>query len=478
MLLATLAAGSWSVSQTHALQVAPVPSKTAHNSAATLASQNPRSRTPFLPIVNRVPTRPPQDSFTSDPGFQVQNMGNPNPPAPFPQVAAPAISDSLAPEFIVSESFAAQSLLKVPPAPPVDQSTDPHGRPLSVQSNAATMPDEFYRKSWCNLGDPVHFVDRPDLGLRIGGWDQIGWHSQDNGLFNNRRRRINLHQMWGFVEKDFQTNRGMGVKLRGDLVYGIDAQRFQAFGNEPFAAPEDWDNSWDNGAFGWAAPQFYSEFELQRGKVRAGRFLSPFGFENAAAVENFFYSHTYTYTLTQPHTLSGVVGEANLSASTSAFAGATNGWDTSFGDVGLSGVAGFTHRFDRNRMLTYGTSFGEFGSRGTGFFQSLVYAVQASEKVQLAVQSDWLTADQSDDFGLIGYGIYRFNPCLAAGARVEYWETDPGISKDQSALAFTSGLNYRPHANVVLRPEARFDYNGAAVAKGDLNLGLDVVITF
>lgn len=368
------------------------------------------------------------------------------------------------------------STVDVPDAPAVDTQSDPTGRPLAVPSNAATMPDEYYRRSWCNLGDPVYFVDRPTL--RIGGWDQVGWHTQDNGLFNNRKNELNLHQSWGFIEKDFVTAYGTNVKFRGDLMYGIDSHRLQAFGNEPFGAPQDWDNTWDNGSYGWALPQLYSEVEFQRATVRAGRFLSPFGFENAAPVENFFYSHTYAYTLTHPHTLSGAVVETCVNDTTSVFAGGTNGWDTDFDEVGFTGLGGFTKRLANGGLLTYGTSFGEFGQRGVGYFHSIVYAVQATEKVQLAMQSDWLDADLSEDWGVTGYGIYRFNPCLAAGTRLEYWETDPGVSKQQSALAWTSGLNYRPHANVVIRPEVRMDWNGAAVADGDLNLGIDFVLTY
>lgn len=397
-------------------------------------------------------------------------------------VSSPS-SSTLAYRYSIQDAITVQadgdaSKLAVPKAPGVDQNSDPSGRPLTVPSNAATMPDEFYRTSNCNLGQPYRLVDRQDTGLRIGGWHQLGWHTQDNGLFNNRKNELNLHQSWGFVEKEFQTNRGIGVKLRGDLMYGLDAGRLQAFGNEPFAAPEDWDNSWDNGSYGWALPQAYSEIKFQRATVRTGRFLSPFGFENAAAVENFFYSHTYTYTLTHPHTMTGSIVQTDLNDSTSVYFGGTNGWDTAISGVGLAGIGGFTHRIDDSRVLTYGTSFGDFGARGTGFFNSLVYAVQATDKVQLALQSDWLDSDLTEDFSVTGYGIYRFSKCLAAGARVEYWETDSASTNDESAIAFTSGLNYRPHANIVVRPEVRTDWNGAAVAKGDINLGLDVVVTY
>lgn len=379
---------------------------------------------------------------------------------------------------VVRQDVDDPSLLKVPTAPQVDQSANASSRPLSVPSNAATMPDEYYRASWCNLGEPIRLVDRPEMGLRIGGWQQVGFHSRNDGLFNNLQDRAAFHQTWGFVEKEIVTPRGLELTMRGDILYGLDAQQFQAFGNEPFGAATGWDNDLDNGIYGWALPQAYADVKFDNLKLRTGRFLSPFGFETGAAVENFFYSRTFAFTRTQPHALTGAIADYSLNDTTSVFLGGTNGWDTSFDRVDLAGIAGFTRQIDGRSFLNFGTSFGEFGQRGNGYYQSALYAFQATEKLQLALQSDWLSADLSDDYGFIGYAIYRINPCLALGSRYEYWETDPAAGPRQSANSLTGGLNFRPHANVVLRPEARYDWNTAAAAGDAVNLGLDVVITF
>lgn len=370
------------------------------------------------------------------------------------------------------------SRLQVPQAPAVDQSANPSARPLTVPSNAATMPDDCYRNSWCNLGEPIRLIDRPDLGLRVGGWQQVGFHSRNDGLFNNFEDRAAFHQSWGFVEKEFVTQRGWEVTMRGDMVYGLDAQQFQAFGDEPFGAATDWDNDLDNGIYGWALPQAYADVKFDNLKLRTGRFLSPFGFETGAAVENFFYSRTFAFTRTQPHSLTGAIADYSVNDTTSVFLGGTNGWDTSLDSVGLAGLAGFSRQISGRSYFNFGSSFGEFGQRGNGYYQSALYAVQATDKLQLALQSDWLSADTSDDYGFIGYAIYRINPCLALGSRYEYWETDPAAGSRASANSVTGGLNYRPHANIVVRPEARYDWNTAATARDAVNLGVDVVITF
>lgn len=370
------------------------------------------------------------------------------------------------------------SRLQVPTAPQVDQSANPSARPLTVPSNAATMPDDFYRSSWCNLGEPIRLIDRPELGLRVGGWQQVGFHSRNDGLFNNLQDRAAFHQTWGFVEKEFVTQRGWEVTMRGDIVYGLDAQQFQAFGNEPFGAATGWDNDLDNGIYGWALPQAYADVKFDNLKVRTGHFLSPFGFETGAAVENFFYSRTFAFTRTQPHSLTGAIADYSVNDSTTVFMGGTNGWDTSFDRVDLAGLAGFSRQINGRSFFNFGSSFGEFGQRGNGYYQSALYAVQATDKLQLALQSDWLSADLSDDYGFIGYAIYRINPCLALGSRYEYWDTDPAAGTRQFANSLTGGLNFRPHANVVVRPEARYDWNTAATARDAVNLGVDVVITF
>ncbi len=370
------------------------------------------------------------------------------------------------------------SRLNVPAAPSVDQSADQAARPLTVSSNAATMPDDFYRSSWCNLGEPIRLIDRPESGLRVGGWQQVGFHSRNDGLFNNLEDQAAFHQTWGFVQKDFTTRSGLQGVLRGDILYGLDAQQFQAFGNKPLGAATGWDNGLDNGIYGWALPQAYADLNFDQLRVRSGRFLSPFGFETGAAVENFFYSRTFAFTRTQPRTLTGAVADYQINDTTSLIAGATNGWDSAFDAVGVTGLAGFTRQIGGQSFFNFASSFGEFGQRGNGYYQSAVYAYQATEKLQLALQSDWLSADQSDDYGFIGYAIYRVNPCLALGSRYEYWETDPAAGTRQSANSLTGGLNYRPHANIVVRPEARYDWNTAATARDAMNLGVDVVITF
>jgi len=127
-----------------------------------------------------------------------------------------------------------------------------------------------------------------------------------------------------------------------------------------------------------------------------------------------------------------------------------------------------------------------------------------------------------DTFGLNNYLIYTVNDCLSYGMRFEWWNVDkdsrgyygdednfginPGtgvqfasaeeiqdaVDGSFDVYALTLGVNYRPHANVVVRPEIRWDWvdgNLDELAAADAALledndddqttfGIDTILTF
>ena len=60
---------------------------------------------------------------------------------------------------------------------------------------------------------------------------------------------------------------------------------------------------------------------------RTGKFISPLGFENFMAPDNFFYSHTYAMQYGEPKTFTGFLAKYNVTDRLSAAAGAAFGWD-------------------------------------------------------------------------------------------------------------------------------------------------------
>ena len=107
-------------------------------------------------------------------------------------------------------------------------------------------------------------------------------------------------------------------------------------------------------------------------------------------------------------------------------------------------------------------------------------------------------------FGINQYLIKQLSDCFGLGARFEWWNVDATsqgfyqnpVSNipigDYDIFAMTLGMNMRPHANVIFRPEIRWDWvdgdrgNLAAAgidllednAKRQTTFGIDTIISF
>ncbi len=349
---------------------------------------------------------------------------------------------------------------------------------LSVQSNAIAGDPYANRTTTNDIGPPRNLLGSP-LGLEIGGWGQAGYHDQNNGLWNNRKNDFTVQQFWLHVGKKATAQNRIGYRI--DAAYGLDAQNFQAFGNPPDGNPSGWDNSWDNGAFGWALPQAYLEFNTGDTTIRAGKFLSPFGCEKVPSVENFFYSRSFTRVMTEPFTMSGIVAERSYGNNSSLLFGATAGWDTAFdGNSGFNVLTGFTTQLNPNVSIKATSSLGDTGRRGSGTLHSIVTNVKMTEKVDYALQTDMvnLNLNSNDEFGIIHYLTYHRSDRLAFGARLEWWKSDQIFVDTKSTWSFTTGTNFRPTTNIMIRPELRFDWGAAAVDPGQAIMGIDAIFVF
>ena len=151
-----------------------------------------------------------------------------------------------------------------------------------------------------HIGCPVSLADAvlgPCRCWDFGGWSQWGYHSDHTPLsrggagnqglsFNDRPDELNLHQQWLWMEKVANGRNGLDWGFRFDVMYGVDAAKTQAFGNDNGT----WDaaDSFDHGAYGWAMPQAYIELAKGDWSVIAGHFYSLVGYESVMAPDNFF----------------------------------------------------------------------------------------------------------------------------------------------------------------------------------------------
>jgi hypothetical protein len=215
-------------------------------------------------------------------------------------------------------------------------------------------------------------------------------------------------------------------------------------------------------------------------KVRLGRFLSPFGYEQVPAIENFFYSRTYMRYFTEPFTHTGLIGERSVSNNLTVLSGLTLGWNTAFdqNDNGFNYLGGIRYQVGPNANVALTSSLGDTGYRGSGTLSSAVVDLKLTEKVNYVFQGDVVNLQTNDEFGFTNYLFYCHNRCLGFGTRLEWWKTDQLFTSTRSTWDWTVGANIRPHANVVIRPEFRVDWGAAAVSPGDPIVGVDAIIAF
>ena len=352
----------------------------------------------------------------------------------------------------------------------------------------------------CDLGDQWTLFGRgcDEPAWNIGGWFQFGYHSESNGLFNTTPDEFNLHQGWLFVEKVAQAENGrLGWGGRFDGVYGVDGPDTQSFGNpvDPLTGEATgFDADFDRGAqFGFAIPQLYAEVAGENWSAKVGHFYTLIGYEVVTAPDNFFYSHSITFFNSEPFTHTGAIGTFNVSDDVTLYGGWTLGWDSGFDqfDNGSNFLGGFSAPVGEFTNLTYITTIGDFGSRGDdGYSHSFVFDTQLTDRLNWVVQSDLLRVDETgeDNVGLNQYLLYNLTDCIGLGTRIEWWKGDTitgyaphgGIlpeSGSHSYYAATFGVNYKPHANLIIRPEYRYDWS-PALGYDEGYVGVDVIALY
>lgn len=362
----------------------------------------------------------------------------------------------------------------------------------------------------CDLGDPWELFGEC-CGFTMGGWVQLGYHSDNLILFNSRKNELQLHQAWLFAEKAIDTTDGFDIGGRIDYVYGTDSQDTQAFGIDN----DHWDNGWDNGPdYGHALPQVYGEFGYGDLTAKVGHFYTIIGYEVVQATGNFFYSHAYTMYNSEPFTHTGALLTYSMSDDIDIYGGYVMGWDSGFEDNGDTVIGGSAVQLTDDVSVTstfVAGRFGEGASDERGIMSSTVAQIQLTEKLSYVFQTDLLDSEDAagatvrDTFGINQYLFRTINDCVAYGARFEWWNVDADsqgflgdnaipaaiTANDFNVYALTLGANFRPHANVTIRPEIRWDWvdNTDSLAAADFEIlednddrqttfGVDTIFTF
>lgn len=309
-------------------------------------------------------------------------------------------------------------------------------------------------------------------GWIIGGYTQIGYQNNPdgaftgNGIFLDDREwdRLTLNQQYMYIGKVADGKEGIGFGFRADLIYGVDGNEGQSFGNKP----GNWDflSGWDHGAYEWALPQLYGEVAYGDLSVKIGHFFTPIGYEVIPANGQFFLSRQLTFYNSEPFTHTGALATYKVSDKLSVNAGYLLGWDTGFDQLnnGSAGQYGFTYTISEKASLIFQGAAGNFGWRGDGSISSLIFSYNWTEKLQSVHQLDVLATNSGADFrvngfagdsvGFINYLFYQINDELKAGVRYEWYKAD-GVSYN----TLTYGVNITPVKNIIIRPEIRHNWS-------------------
>lgn len=332
--------------------------------------------------------------------------------------------------------------------------------------------------------------------LSIYGWVDAGimgngrlTDDRFNGplTFSDRRGEGEMNQLYLVMERPIdKDNGGFALGGRVDCLYGTDYYFTTAAGldGRPLGNIPRWDNN--NFLYGAALPQMYVETAWDDIRVKLGHFYTIIGYEVVPAIGNFFYSHSYTQQYGEPFTHTGVLASQPLNDHWFWSAGVVDGWNTFNTDDRANFLGGLTFTDKDWGSLAFAiTTGGEsiFGP-GVGPFAnrtmySLVWSRSFTSRFTYVLQHDY--GNQSlkpfdlpslDWYGINQYLLYRINCCWSAGLRIEWFRDDDGYrvtglrpgnaiqgaSFPGNFYECTLGLNYKPNANLAVRPEVRWDW--------------------
>lgn len=336
----------------------------------------------------------------------------------------------------------------------------------------------------CELGDPCTLKSHlsPCCDVNYGGWFSIGYYTdndplsfEDNDLasFWDNPNDLNFDQQWFYLEKVAKGECNWEVGYRFDLVYGVDAQKTQAFGNSGAGTPDGpqgYDNDWDHGKYGWAAPQSYVQLNKGDWDIKIGHFFTLVGYEVIPKTGNFFYSHSYTMFNSEPFTHTGALAAYTVNEKLTLHMGWVLGWDTGYDQFGDGNAvhAGFIAQLRDDVKYSYMMTGGDLGWRGDGYSHSNVIDFTLSDKWEYVLQSDLLTTDANsqafpDAFsvGVNNYVFYTINDCWKWGTRAEWWRSNQLTGQTTSYYEVTTGVNYNASANLIIRPEVKWNWTPA-----------------
>lgn len=173
-------------------------------------------------------------------------------------------------------------------------------------------------------------------------------------------------------------------------------------------------------------------------------------------------------------------------------------------------LGGISYNFSEKGSLAWYLTAGKIGNgqafvgtpTGDVYMNSIVFSYKLTEKLTYILEHDLgsnynvdtnVGAIDSQWYGITNYLTYKLNDCWSAGGRFEWFQDPQGVRVTSNARGdyyeLTAGLNWKPHANISIRPELRYDaFSGTAPVDGlpfhngtsstQLSAGTDFIFTY
>jgi hypothetical protein len=320
--------------------------------------------------------------------------------------------------------------------------------------------------------------------LRVSGWADASFtastdrHDQLPLGFNYLANNFLLQQNWLRIERTVQTSGTTqptfgfrsdtilpGSDYRFTLARGLFSGQLTANDGQP-------------NTYGIDPIQFYGEAYFptvgQGLDMKAGHFFAQFGVEGNDAVSNQLASHSYTF-VWDPFTYTGLVTTLKLTRAWTMQAGAALGSDAFIDPVDTPTFLGSVKWAPPNGRdsVFFAVVLGPGRFNQSRNFHNpeifdLIYTHKCSPRLNYSFETLYgFTTNVPDTgfanwLGVLNYLTYDFTPRLSGTTRLEFFDDAQGQRTNFPGLytAVTAGVNFRPVAWAIFRPEVRYDYNG------------------
>ena len=324
-----------------------------------------------------------------------------------------------------------------------------------------------------------------DLGITTNSRNPTnpagGPGNQPATQFNYLNDQFMMNQLLITLDREPKSEHGeFGFGWHVDLVYGTDYFCLQSRGLE---TNNDFSNRWNsdsgsgidgNSRMGLALPQLYFQTVLGDWTTTVGHFYSPLGYESPIPDADQFYSNTYgsgfSFETTQ---VTGMMFERTINTRLKCFAGFHRGmqnWEDNNTDLNTFGGFDWNSQ-DNSTSIEFVFDVGKENDAGTAtrYLQCFVLEKTIKERWGYVITSDFgaqqeLAAGGATAYwyNVVQYATYQFDEQWNGGLRFEWFDDIDGVVVSPTTgagtyYALSLGLNYQPNANILIRPEIRWD---------------------